>query len=48
MWIIWKIGAIILFKKKYGRKKTSAVQTHLVLWTVIFLFAQTFYAVDDF
>ena len=30
-------------QNKYG----SAAHTHFVLWSVIFLFAQTFYIVDD-
>ena len=53
MWIIWKVRNIILFKKKKKRKekkwqkKTSAMHTHFVLWTVIFLFLLTFYAVND-
>ena len=53
MWIIWKVRNIILFKKKKERKekkwqkKTSAMHTHFVLWTVIFLFLLTFYAVND-
>ena len=52
MWIIWKVRNIILFKKKKKKekkwqKKTSAMHTHFVLWTVIFLFLLTFYAVND-
>ena len=47
MWIIWKIRNIILLKKKKWQKKTSAMHTHFVLWTVIFLFLLTFYAVND-
>ena len=34
-------------KKKKWQKKTSAMHTHFVLWTVIFLFLLTFYTVDD-
>ena len=47
MWIIWKIRNIILLKKKKWQKKTSAMHTNFVLWTVIFLFLLTFYTVDD-
>ena len=31
---------------KYVRKKTSTVHARFVLWTVIFLFVQTFYTID--
>ena len=34
-------------KEKKWQKKTSAMHTHFVLWTVIFLFLLTFYAVND-
>ena len=47
MWTIWKIRNIILLKKKKWQKKKSAMHTHFVLWTVIFLFLLTFYTVDD-
>ena len=37
MWIIWKIGIIILFKLNMAEK--DACRTHnFVLWTVIFLY----------
>ena len=35
-----------LIQKRYGRK-TSGAHTRFVLWTIIFLFVQTFYTVDD-
>ena len=34
-------------KEKKWQKKTSAMHTQFVLWTVIFLFLLTFYAVND-
>ena len=38
---------VILFKRNMA-EKMSAMHTCLVLWTIIFLFVQTFYFVDDF
>ena len=40
MWIIWKISTIILFKRNMTEKD-------VILWTLIFLFVQTFYTIDD-
>ena len=45
IWIIWKIGAIILFKTNMAEK--DICHTHMLKWTVIFLFVWTFYSVDD-
>ena len=45
IWIIWKIGAIILFKTSMAGK--DICHTHMLKWTVIFLFVWTFYTVDD-
>ena len=41
MWIMWKIGTLILFKEIW-KKMTPGAHTHFVFWTIIFLFVQTF------
>ena len=41
MWIMWKIGTLILLKEIW-KKMTPGAHTHFVFWTIIFLFVQTF------
>ena len=41
MWIIWKIGALILFKRNMAEKEIFCPIN------CNFLFVQTFYTVDD-
>ena len=38
-WIIWKIGAVILFKRNIAEKDVAG-HIRFVLWTVIFLFVR--------